>query len=272
MAKTTDQIYAERRQKIEERRKYLIENPEVYQRDFDEAFKNYLMREYPERPEGLDPEDCDNRFDPSLWEDFANSPEGRGLAIKYSLQEAWNPYGDELPSPSNFSSVRIIRRQDDRIWQNQIRKDSIINLAPYKHFGRFLIVEIDLSYPQREINADLRAWVHQELKELKITELETGSHHELVERPEPRDRDGSHTYKPMEVWKMVERDRQTHNEDEIKNILWKITQTKTRESTDPTDEEKWQREERRIYNALINAYERDKELYYGGPIFRGISK
>lgn len=124
MAKTIDQIYAERRQIIEERRKFLIEYPEVYQKDFDEAFKKYLVREK------LDPEDSDNRFDPHFREDFTWSPEGRELAIKYSLNRAWDPEGDKPPSPVVLSSVRVIRRQDDRIWLNQIRKDSIINLPP----------------------------------------------------------------------------------------------------------------------------------------------
>jgi hypothetical protein len=47
MARTHAQNEAERKQKIEERQKYLMENRGVYQRDFDEAFQEYLMREYP---------------------------------------------------------------------------------------------------------------------------------------------------------------------------------------------------------------------------------
>ena len=94
MAKTIDQIYAERRQEIEARRKYLVENPDAYRRDFDEAFKTYLTKEY---PEGLDPEDCDNRFHPLFREDFPESPEGLELAIKYSLHRAWDPDGDKPP-------------------------------------------------------------------------------------------------------------------------------------------------------------------------------
>jgi hypothetical protein len=273
MAKTTDQIYADRRQRIEERRSYLVENPDVYQRDFDEAFKNYLVREY---PEGLDPEDCDNRFHHLFRKDFADSLEGRELALKYSLNRAWDPDGDAPPSPTIISSVRVIRRQDDRIWLNQIRKDSIINLAPYKHFGRFLIVEIDLSYPEREINADLKAWVHQELKELKITELETGSHHELVERPEPRDRDSSFKYKRMEIWKMVEEKRGTFNKPEseiLAQLAKELCESEGWDESygefedDPDSEERVNARRK----ALKAAYERDKKLYYGEDIFRGIS-
>jgi hypothetical protein len=267
MAKTHAQIEAERKQKAEERRKYLIENPEVYQRDYDEAFKPYLTSM------GLDPEDCDNRFDPEFREKFTSSPEGRELAIKYSLNRAWDPDGEDPPSPAIFSSVRVIRCQDDRIWFNQIREDSIINLPPSKVFGRFLIAEIDLSYPRREINADLKAWVDQETKKLKIT----GPHWELVRRPEPRDRDSSYSYKPMEVWKMVEEKRATFNKPEGK-ILSQLARelcesegwnkTYGRFEDDPVSEERVKYKRR----ALKNSYERDKELYYGRVIFRGILK
>ena len=271
MAKTPDQIYAERRQKIEERRKYLIENPEVYQRDFDEAFKKYLKNKYTYSE--LDPEDCDNRFDPHFREEFTWSPEGREFAIKYSLNRAWDPDGDDPPSPAILSSVRVIRCQDDRIWSNQIRQDSIINLPPYKVFGRFLIAEIDLSYPRREIKADIMAQVDHEIKQLKIS----GSYHELVDRPEPRDRDSSFTYRKMEVWKMVEAKRGTSNKPESEILLqlakelceseeWDKSYGKFED--DPDAEEKVQARRK----ALKNAYERDKALYYGEVIFRGISE
>lgn len=270
MAKTPDQIFAERRKKIEERRKYLTENPEVYRREFDEAFKKYLMRKY---PEGLDPEDCDNRFHPLFRENFPDSPEGRELAIKYSLQDAWDPDGDDPPSPVILSSVRVIRRQDDRIWLNQIQKDSIINLPPYKHFGRFLIVEIDLSYSRREINASLKAWVDFETKELKIT----GPHHELVERPEPRNRDSSFKYKKMGVWKMVEKKRGTFNEPEheiLSQLAKELCESEGWDESYEKFEDDPDSDERVMLKrkALKNAYERDKELYYGEVIFRGISE
>jgi hypothetical protein len=269
MSKTIAQIEAARRQKIKERQKVLTENLEVYQRDFDEAFKKYLTRKY---PEGFDPEDCDNRFNPHYREEFTWSPEGRELAIKYSLNRVWNPDGDDPPSPSNFSSVRVIRRQEDRIWLNQILKDSIINLPPHREFGRFLIVEIDLSYPRREINADIKAWMNQETKELKIS----GPQWELVERPEPRNRDSSYTYKPMEVWKMVEEKRGTLNKPEnvilsqlakklCKKEGWDKSYGKFEDDPDTEERVKIKRK------ALKAAYERDKKLYYGELIFRGIS-
>lgn len=271
MAKTDAQIEADRKQKIEARRRYLIENPEAYQRDFDEAFKNYLTKRYPEL--GLDPEDCDNRFDPHYREDFTWSPEGRELAIKYSLDRAWDPDGEDPPSPSNFSSVRVIRSQDDRIWPNQIREDSIIKLAPSKTFGRFLIVEIDLSYPRREINADLKAWVDHETKELKIT----GPRHELVKRPDPRHRDSSYSYKPMEVWKLVEKKRETDNKSESKILSQLAKELCELEGWDKSYgafEDDLDTEERvkAKRKALKTAYERDKELYYGETVFRGISE
>ncbi len=253
MAKTTDQIYAERKQKIEERRKYLTENRELYRRDFDEAFKKYLMTE------GLDPKDDENKFDPQYRKDFTDSLEGRELAVKYSLQQAWDPDDDVPPSPAIVSSVRVIRCQDDRIWSNQIREDSIINLPPYEVFGRFLIAEIDLSYPRREIKTDIMDYVDQKTKKLKIN----GRHRELVDRPEPRDRDSSFSFEKMEVWKMVEKERQTQDEEE-KIILWRIATDKTSEAkTDSFDGKEWNREVRRFYDALSNAYDRDKKMYYG---------
>jgi len=247
----------------------LKENPEVYQRDFDEAFKNYLRRMY---PEDLDPEDCDNRFHPLFREDFPDSPEGRELAIKYSLQDAWDPDGDKPPSPVVLSSVRVIRCQDDRIWLNQIQKDRIINLAPYKVTGRFLILEIDLSYPPSEIKADIMAWVDDHWKDLKIS----GSDRELVERPQPRNRASSYTYKPMEVWKMVEEKRGTFSKSESEILTqlakelcesegWDESYGKFEDDPDTEERVKVKRK------PLKTAYERDKELYYGEVIFRGIS-
>jgi hypothetical protein len=267
MAKTHAQIEAERKQKAEERRKYLIENLKVYQRDYDEALKPYLTSM------GLDPEDCDNRFDPESREKFTWSPEGRELAIKYSLNRAWDPDGEDPPSPAIFSSVRVIRCQDDRIWLNQIREDSIINLPPSKVFGRFLIAEIDLSYTRREIKADIMALVDIEIKKLKIT----GPHWELVRRPESRDRDSSYTYKPMEVWKMVEEKRGTFNRPEGKILSqlarelcesegWDESYGKFEDDPDTEERVKARRK------ALKAAYERDKKLYYGEVIFRGISE
>ena len=182
MAKTHAQIKKERKQKVEKRRKYLIENPDVYQKDFDEAFKKYLMRKY---PEDLDFEDFVDRFDSHFREEFPWSQEGRELAIKYSLNRAWDPNGDDLPCPAILSSVRVIRCQDDKIWPEQIKKDSIVDLPPERVFGRFLIVEIDLrSKPRREIEADIMGLVDLERKKLKVN----GSHQELVSPPEPRDR------------------------------------------------------------------------------------
>jgi len=267
MAKTPDQIYAERRQKIKERRKFLIENPEKYQRDFDEAFKNYLMRKY---PEGLDPEDCDNKFHPLFREDFPDSPEGLGLAIKYSLNQAWDLDGDDPPSLSNLSSTRLIWCQNNRIKSNEIRAGSVF--TPYKPLGRFLILEIDLSYPQREIYVDIMAWVAQHRKKIKVS----GPHRKLVKRPEPRNRDSSYTYKPMEVWQMVEEKRGTSNKPESKILSqlakelcelegWDKTYGKFEDDPDTEERVKARRK------ALKAAFKRDWRLYNGG-YFIGISE
>jgi hypothetical protein len=264
MVKTRDQISAERRQRIEERRKCLIKYPEVYQKDFDEAFKTYLAKKY---PEGLDPEDCDNRFHPLLRKNFSDSPEGLELAIKYSLRWAWDPDGDDAPSPDILSPVRVIRCQDYRIGRNQIQRDSIINLGPYKVSGRFLILEIDLTYPPSEIKADIITLVDDYWKDPEISD----PYHTLVKRPIPRDRDSSIKYKKMEVWKMVNNEGRNYDVED-KKILWEIAINITSQSTDSFDEKKWQREQRRNYSALINAYERDKQIYYGEPIFIGTFK
>ena len=220
MRKTTEQICAERRQEIDERRKYLTENPEIYRRDYDEAVKNYLTSRYTEL--GLDPEDCDNRFDPKLREEFAWSPKGRELAIKYSYNCAWDPGGDKPPSPVVLSSIRVIRCQDDRILLNQIQKDSIINLAPYNVFVRFLILEIDLTYPSSEIKADIMAWVDDHWKDLETF----GFDRKLIERPKPRNRGASFKYKKMEVWEMIENERQSHSgppEDDLHRAMERYT-------------------------------------------------
>ena len=271
MAKTHSQLKAEGKQKIEKRRKYLIENPDVYQRDFDDAFKKYLKRKHPE----LDHEDCDNRFDPDFREEFTGdrSQEVRDLCLKYNLVSVWDPDGDYPPRPVIGSTARYIRCQDDRILLNQIQKNSIINLPPDNLFGRFLIVEIDLSKPKRQIEADIMGLVDLERKKLKVND----SHHELVSPPEPRDRASSFTYKKMEVWKMVDKKRRTFNKSESE-ILWQIAKELCElEGWDKTNEkfeDDPDSEERMIVKrkALKTAYERDKELYYGEVIFRGISE
>jgi hypothetical protein len=270
MAKTHAQIKAERKRKIEERRKYLIENPEVYQRDFDEAFKKYLTRKY---PEDLDFEGFVDRFDSHFREEFPWSQEGRELAIKYSLNRAWDPEGDDIPCPAILSPVRAIRLQDDKIWPDQIKKDSVVDLPLEKTFGRFVIVEIDLSKPKRQIETDIMSLVDFERRKLKVT----GSHQELVPPPEPRDRASSFTFKKMEVWKMVDEKRRTFNKPESE-ILWQIAKELCElEGWDKTNEkfeDDPDSEERMIVKrkAIKTAYERDKELYYGEVIFRGISE
>ena len=139
--------------------------------------------------------------------------------------------------------------------------------------GRFLIVEIDLSNPRRQIEADIMGLVDIHRKKLKTS----GSHHELVPIPEPRDRESRYTYKKMEAWGMVEEKRLTFNkpESEILSQLakelcesegWDKTYGKFED--DPVSDERVKYKRR----ALKNSYERDKELYYGRVIFRGISK
>jgi hypothetical protein len=270
MAKSHAQIEDERKQRIEERRRYLIENPEVYQRDFDEVFKRYLARNHPE----LDHEDCDYRFDPHYKKEFIEdrSDEVMDLCLKYNLGYPWDPDGDDPPDTFIGSVVRKIRSQDERIWLNQIREDSIINLPPAKTLGKFLIAEIDLSKPRNQIKADIMGLVDRGRKKLNVT----GSYRELISPPEPRNREGSYTYGKMEVWKMVQKERKNRNEPEG-DILTRIAQQKCltegitplfkydglygkiKEDKDPI----YQERKNEIRKALNNSYERDKRLYYG---------
>ncbi len=140
-------------------------------------------------------------------------------------------------------------------------------------FGRFLILEIDLSYPPSEIKADIKAQVDDHWKDLEIS----GPYRGLVERPKPRNRESSYSYKPMEVWKMVEEKRGTFNKPESKILTqlarelcelegWDESYEKFEDDPDIEERVKARRK------ALRAAYERDKKLYYGEVIFRGISK
>jgi hypothetical protein len=252
MGKTHRQLEAERRQRLEERREFLMELPEVYQRDFDAAFRKYLRRTFPE----VDPEDCDVLFDPDLREGFLTEwpAEAQELSRTYHLVPVWDPDGDEPPEPVEESAARYIRCQDDRIWAKQITPDSILNLTPHKVTGRFLLVEIDLSKPRREIEATVKVIVDQKRKHLLVS----GSHRELIDIPEHRNTANRHTFNKMTVWQMVEQDSRKPEEDE-REILWRLAKAKTLETTETSDEIKWRNEERRFYDALINAYNRDKK-------------
>jgi hypothetical protein len=256
MAKTHRQLEVERRQRLEERRKILLEFPEVYQRDFDAAFKKYLQRISPE----FDPDDRNVLVEPSIREDFLIGwpEEAQELSRKYNLVPVWDPSGDDPPEPVEGSPARVIRCQDDRIWAKQITPDSIVNLPPHKVLGRFLLVEIDLSKPRREIEASLMAIVGQKRKRLQVS----GSHRELVDIPEPKNPGDKHTFNKMTVWQMVEQERRTFEEDE-KELLWSLAKAKTLETVDTRDERKWSNEERRHYEALKSAFYRDKKIYFG---------
>jgi hypothetical protein len=167
MPKTPAQIYAERGQRIKERREFLVENPEVYQRDF---------------------------------------------------------------------------------------------------------VEIDLNYPASEIKTDIMAQVDHHWKDLETSDSRQG----LVKRPQPRNRASSYTYKPMEVWRIIEEKRTTFNKPEstilsklAKELCesegWDKTYGKFEDDPDTDERVKARR------NGIKAAYERDKKLYYGEVIFMGIS-
>lgn len=262
MAKTHAQLEAERRQRLEERRRILLEFPQVYQRDFDKAFQNYLKRAFPE----VDPEDCDVLFDPDLRESFlTNWPEeAQELSRRYNLVPVWDPDGEEPPEPMEESAARYIRCQDNRVWAKQITPDSIINLTPHKVLGRFLLVEIDLSKPRREIESSVMGIVDKKKKKLKIS----GHQRELVKIPEPRDRGSIFNFPKMEVFKLVaDRRKKTNLSDSAvltalarefcQKAGWDTTYGNFDDDPDTEDRIKTQRK------ALKNAYDRDRKLYYG---------
>ena len=262
MAKTHKQLEEERRQRLEERRKILMEFPQVYQQDFDKAFKKYLQRAFPE----VDSEDCDVLFDPGLREGFLTGwpEEAQELSRTYNLLPVWDPDGDEPPEPVQEVAARYIRCQDDRIWAKQITPDSIVNLPPHKVLGRFLLMEIDLRKPRREIAASVMAIVDQKKKKLKIS----GRQRELVKIPEPRDRDSSFNFPNMEVFKLVEdhRNKTTLSDSAILTALarelcqkegWDTTYGDFNDDPDTEDRIKTKRK------ALKNAYDRDRKLYFG---------
>jgi hypothetical protein len=121
------------------------------------------------------------------------------LSFEYNLVHVWDPDGDEPPYPAPWNAARIIRCQDERFLLNQNKKNIIINLPPYKVFGKFLIVEINLSKSKRQIATDIMSMLNFHKQKIKIL----CSQRELFPPPEPRDKDSSYTYNKMEVWKMV---------------------------------------------------------------------
>ena len=168
MAKTNEQLEAERIQRIEERRQLLMKFPEVYRRDFDKAFHRYLQRAFPE----VDPNDCDVLFDPDLRKGFITGwpEEAQELSRTYHLVPVWDPDGEAPPDPGEEGAARYIRCQDEQIRAKQITSDSISNLPPHKVLGRFLLAEIDLKKPRREIAASFMALVDQKRKHLQVSE------------------------------------------------------------------------------------------------------
>jgi hypothetical protein len=262
MAKTHRQLDVDRRQRFEERRKILMEFPQVYQRDFDAAFKKYLQRTSPE----VDPDDRNVLVEPSIREGFLIGwpEEAQELSRRYNLVPVWDPYGDQAPEPVEEGAARYIRCQDERIWAKQITPDSIVNLPPHKVLGRFLLVEIDLSKPRREVEASLMAIVGQKRKRLEIS----GAHQELVNLPEPRNRETSYTYDKMAVWQMVEELR-GEGGDDVKTILTRLAEEICKKQGwdtgygDFKDDPETDERIKATRKALTNAYDRDKKLYFG---------
>jgi hypothetical protein len=240
MAKTHQQLEEERRERLEERRRILIAFPGMYQRDFDGAFKKYLQRTFPV----VDQEDCDVLFDPFLRKSFVEGwpEEAQELSQKYHLMPVWDPDGDQLPRPFIENPAIVRRRQNERFWPEQIEPEILPDLPPYDTHGRFLLIEVDLSKPWREIKASLTAIIAAEKKHLQVS----GAYHEYVDIPEPKNTADKHNYEKMKVWEMVEQEGRTSEDDE-KKILWRLAKVKTSETTDSSDGKNWFNEERRLY-------------------------
>ncbi|MEM2890710.1 MAG: hypothetical protein QW358_05185 [Candidatus Hadarchaeum sp.] len=262
MAKTHRQVEEGILEKLEKRRKFLMEFPEVYQCDFDAAFKKYLQRIFPD----VDLEDCDLLFDPFYRESFCSDwpEEALVLSEKYNLLQVWDPDGEAPPEPVEGCAARIIRCQEERIGAKQMTRSSIVNLPPHKTFGRFLLMEIDLSQPRREIEAKVIAIVDQKKKKLEIS----GDTRELVRSPAPRDRSGSFLFREMEIFKMVHlRMRESRlTENAILTAIakemcmdegWDRTYGDFHDDPDSVDRVTAKRK------AIKNSYERDKKLYFG---------
>jgi hypothetical protein len=66
------------------------------------------------------------------------------------------------------------------------------------------------------------AWVDDHWKDLETF----GFDRKLIERPKPRNRGASFKYKKMEVWEMIENERQSHSgppEDDLHRAMERYT-------------------------------------------------
>ena len=255
--KKKKEIEAESKKLIEERQEALIQNPEQYLRDFAAALRQFLICHYPE----LDPDDPE--IQDALKENFAGSTESVALTWKYNLSTPWDPACEEPPSPAITPPCREIRCQETPISLTDLRKGQI-NLGRQKVSGRYLILEVDLDKPQGLIEECVMGHIANRKKKIKVS----GSLWEVVKVAEPRDADGRFVFPKMQVWKMVEGERRDVAEPKPK-ILWRLAEKLCREDgwdksyddfkDDPDSDDRLKIK----YNALKNAYLRDKKIYFG---------
>jgi hypothetical protein len=255
--KKNKEIEADYKKFIEERQQALIQNPEQYLRDFAATIRKFIICHYPD----LDPDDQESRE--ALKENFIGSGESLILASHYNLGVPWDPTGEEPPVPAVMPACREIRCQETPISLNDLRKGQI-NLGRQKVSGRYLILEVDLDNPQSLIKDCILRLVTYRKKKIKIF----GPHREVVKVAEPRDADGRFVFPKMQVWKMVEGDRKDAAEPESK-ILRRLAEKQCREDgwdknyDDFKDDPDYEERLNIKYNALKNAYLRDKKLYFG---------
>jgi hypothetical protein len=269
MAKTYKQLEAERRQRLEARQKFLMEFPEVYQKDFDMAFKSYLQREFPE----IDVSDCDLLFNPLWRRGFLESlpEEAWELCQRYHLLRVWDPDGDKTPQPVSENPVRPLHRQDERTWLDRVRpEEGVICIDPFKTQGRFLLVEVDLNKPRREIAASFDSLIEAErMKLLTYHKKRDETVYEFIPPKEPRDRSEACNYPEMEVFMLVEKAKMADPTKQLSKIFTKLAKERYKKEGwdkhygddlyDPPDVDRITG----IRKALKNAYERDRKLYFG---------
>lgn len=273
MAKTYKQLEAERRQKLEKRRRILLNFPNVYRHEFDAAYQKYLEQ----HQEDLKKVFGDNLADPVLAPILRNnfvrewSEEAQELSRKYHLMPVWDPYGERPPQPVSENPVRALHRQAERIWLDEVRpEEGTMRILPYATNGRFLLIEIDLNKPRLDIEASLMAIIDNERMELKSYQINKHkTMFEYIPRPEPRDRSSAHRFAEMKVFCMVENAKSENQGKKVSKIITELAIMLCKEEgwdrsygdfeDDPESEDRI----KKVRKALISAYKRDKKIYYG---------
>lgn len=260
-------LEAERRRRLEKRQKILTQYPEVYRQDFDKEFKNWLAC----NREGLEKFFGDNLDDPALAPKLRQafvsqwSREQLKLCRKYHLARVWDPYGEKLPQPASENPVRPLHRQEERVWLEQIDpEEGTISILPYATEGRFLLIEVDLHKPLRELEAGFKALVNEERMQIEVSKINHKTFRwESVPPVEPRDRGATCIYPEMEVFDLVNRELQHDSSKRVSTILSELAKEEAKKKGIDESDFNFDDVCKKAYKALKNAYERDNRLYFG---------